>query len=165
VFHFTFHHTPQHHEVRGSTITRPEDFVSPRSQPCLVDFESRTLKRPQHRPADANPDGMPPTSLAQYSFHETRAPSEPDRGEPDRGCDVSAVQRDERPQSDQNQLAVLALHDPGGDRPDEPYGLAGFSPQETLGALSLGKVSASSAHSITRLSPREGLAALGLVGP
>jgi hypothetical protein len=93
---------------------------------------------------------------------QTRITNDKERGKSDHGRDVSRTQPEERWKSEQNHLAILALHDPGDNLSDEPYGLAGFSPRQTLGALSLAEVSAHSARSITRLSPREQLAVLEL---
>ena len=61
-----------------------------------------------------------------------------------------------------DQLAVLGLLDPERGKPRDRYGLAGLCPEEALGALALEGLWADNLRSMTRLSPRESLAAFSL---
>ena len=61
------------------------------------------------------------------------------------------------------QLAILGLLDPEMGRSGDPYGLASFSPDQAPGAVALQGLPTDNLRSITRLSPRDSLAAFGLL--
>ncbi len=75
--------------------------------------------------------------------------------------------RTERPEGqrgvDRDQLAVLGLLDPERGKPQARYGLAQFSPEETLGALALEGLHADNLCPISDLAPWESLAVFGLI--
>jgi hypothetical protein len=60
---------------------------------------------------------------------------------------------------------MLGLVPTADGRPLGARGIAGLSPEQTLGALSLQDVAAPDNGSIARLSPSDGLAAMGLLDP
>jgi hypothetical protein len=114
---------------------------------------------------------MPPStlagSIAKHVHFRRIAPATAGGQEkgllPVYGKDVRASGPEARDGNDYDQLAILGPLDPASPSLDGRYGLEGLCPEETLGALALDGPSTASTRWITQLSPREGLASIGLI--
>lgn len=113
---------------------------------------------------------LPPTlggSIAKHIHFRHATPTHPggqqDDFAPVRGENAQTTRREAYSRKDYDQLAILGLLNPAGQSLDDRYGLEGLCPEETLGAMALDGPRTASTRWITQLSPRERLAAIGLI--
>ena len=114
---------------------------------------------------------MPPPTLGglivmrvhfRHSASTTRGGQEDDLALV-RGKNAQTARPEAHSRDDYDQLAILGLLDPKSQSLDDRYGLEGLCPEETLGALALEGPRTASTRWLTRLAPRDCLAALGLI--